>query len=742
EAFTRALTQYKEYLCEFWYTAKTLDDSKIWVSTPTVELEETYVSTPLEMLLGLITYLIQVEASDGSNHLVFRWEISGLDQISNKDTTILYSLANRVKVNYVKLIWEDKIQKLNKATREKVVPCPSVYNWALKPNQTKGPPFTDHVKAICNLDVHVDSKAPKPSSQTKEVPQGKKPRAKKTQSSLVKDKSPSHPSPPILVVGEMHKEAQQAAGGPTSLGATSKEGAYPQLSNGHDALADSTTKADHGLSATNDSIPTQQGMDEGTKNNYIDHIFVGTNPSVLVDQTKSARDGLKTAHTDSGINEESRADEISKKIKLEDLSDLLKDTRSALFTPNSPQDKPIIVLDESEEEETGKDEDTYTTSHNIPKDTTKDKLEQQKAKAREEVVSLKARPSYLDINQLTEILVTSLKPKLSKLLALRDFVSCLPTELKELPLKFTTLSGDIKELKQHVHDMEIELPRDLKEIPTKLETFTSTISSLTSQMLKRRKSSKIINFDVLTQKGPISLKVHREDKTSKAISNVKVTSLHLAECREVVQACPDSKEKGWKTIYGLIMTRMEYLDQTEKELKIDFNKPLKEQYPLNELNDLANNKRKRTGDSTNHSRSTKKHKSSVQHEEEKVYKAGKRLLYVKKNKPISLEKGASKVGIEVQQLSLKDCTTRSTETSDGLAAILTQLNNLMIEIKKVNKKVYAAQVGCELRKGPDYTKDCPLKEEGETLKEAYYTVFSAPYQPGGQYRAVGPGFYQ
>ncbi|GKB61934.1 hypothetical protein Tco_0918120 [Tanacetum coccineum] len=37
--------------------------------------------------------------------------------------------------------------------------------------------------------------------------------------------------------------------------------------------------------------------------------------------------------------------------------------------------------------------------------------------------------------------------------------------------------------------------------------------------------------------------------------------------------------------------------------------------------------------------------------------------------------------------------TRSTETSDGLAAIQTQLNNLGREIKKVNEKVYAAQVG-------------------------------------------------
>ncbi|GKC23393.1 zf-CCHC domain-containing protein, partial [Tanacetum coccineum] len=54
---------------------------------------------------------------------------------------------------------------------------------------------------------------------------------------------------------------------------------------------------------------------------------------------------------------------------------------------------------------------------------------------------------------------------------------------------------------------------------------------------------------------------------------------------------------------------------------------------------------------------------------------------------------------------------RSTETSNGLATIQAQLNNLRREIKKVNEKVYAAQ-------------------------------FGEPYQPGGQYRAAGPGFYQ
>ncbi|GJU38172.1 zf-CCHC domain-containing protein [Tanacetum coccineum] len=85
--------------------------------------------------------------------------------------------------------------------------------------------------------------------------------------------------------------------------------------------------------------------------------------------------------------------------------------------------------------------------------------------------------------------------------------------------------------------------------------------------------------------------------------------------------------------------------------------------------------------------------------------------------------------------------SRSTETSDGLAAIQAQLNNLGREIKKVNEKVYAAQVGCEQCKGPHYTKDCPLKEEGKTLKEAYYTQFGGPFQGGG-YRAAALGFYQ
>ncbi|GJU12989.1 hypothetical protein Tco_1135385 [Tanacetum coccineum] len=176
----------------------------------------------------------------------------GLDQISNKDATILYCLANGVQVYYAKIIWEDLIHKLNKKTREKIVPYPRFISLLLEHMA----PNYDNEELTINptqvFNVPVDSKARKYSSLFEEVPQGKKPRAriglrrkqsskhiskstteasksqyghskKETKSSSAMDTSPSHPSPPTPVVGEMHKEAQQAAGGPTSLGATNEE---------------------------------------------------------------------------------------------------------------------------------------------------------------------------------------------------------------------------------------------------------------------------------------------------------------------------------------------------------------------------------------------------------------------------------------------------------------------------------------------------------------------------------------
>ncbi|GKB43098.1 hypothetical protein Tco_0888040 [Tanacetum coccineum] len=93
-----------------------------------------------------------------------------------------------------------------------------------------------------------------------------------------------------------------------------------------------------------------------------------------------------------------------------------------------------------------------------------------------------------------------------------------------------------------------------------------------------------------------------------------------------------------------------------------------------------------------------------------------------------------------QKWNIRTSSLRSTETSDGLAAIQVQLNNLGREVRKVNEKVYVTQVGCEQCKGPHYTKDCSLKDEGKTLEEAYYTQFGGPFQGGGYRTHLVSGF--
>ncbi|GJZ11429.1 hypothetical protein Tco_0546188, partial [Tanacetum coccineum] len=232
----------------------------------------------------------------------------------------------------------------------------------------------------------------------------------------------------IIIKLKKKQREKQATGGPTSLGVTSEESTNPQLSSdmstfnlnkpifsayfiihsesasGCDASADSTAKADPRLSALNDSIPQQQGMDEGTKNTSYDHIFA--------------------------VEEE----ETSNTIKLEDLAKLVSHVQPSFKNPDSPEDDPVIVMDDSDEDE---DDEVHATENVETKDT---------------LVSKSSSPSSL------------------------------PTKMKDLPSKFDELTEEVKGLKKQVHELEIELPGDLKEISTKLEDFIKTVTSLTSQV--------------------------------------------------------------------------------------------------------------------------------------------------------------------------------------------------------------------------------------------------------------------
>ncbi|GJZ78824.1 hypothetical protein Tco_0643661 [Tanacetum coccineum] len=317
------------------------------------------------------------------------------------------------------------------------------------------------------------------------------------------DISPSHPSPPTPVVGEMHKEAQQSAGGPTSLGATSEEGSHPQLS---------SAEADPGISATSDFVPKKQGA-----------------------------------------NETSRADDISRKVKLEDLLDILKDTRSSFFTPDSLTDEPIIVLDESEEdEEVAKDKDTEDT--------------------------LVLPPLSLKLTQIQELmaqvhLLQSQKEELEQAKTL-DSLPCLLHKVTETFNRFSTkvdnasgatslhvfLAGqttdspaegekNTKYAGTNFRDEFIDLLG--KDVLTQYYTKKLLFDKYYDKMLKRQKNPKITNCEVLTKKGPITLNIYREDGSDEVFSNLKVSDLHSEKWREVLQACSYKNEKGWKIIYDL-----------------------------------------------------------------------------------------------------------------------------------------------------------------------------------------------
>ncbi|GJW12983.1 hypothetical protein Tco_0017116 [Tanacetum coccineum] len=212
---------------------------------------------------------------------------------------------------------------------------------------------------------------------------------------------------------------------------------HSEFASGNDASAASTAEADPGNSA-----PT-------------------TDPYVLADQTKSFSEGLETVLTQpiTGKGANSVASQIEEdttsKIKLEDLAKLVSHVQPSFKDPDSPKDVPVIVVDDSDEDE---DDEVHATKNVETKDTLVPKF---------------SSPMSSQIQDLT-----------NQILSTHDFSSSLPTELKDLLFKFNDLTEEVKGLKDQVHNVENELPGDLKEIPPKLEDFTKTVTSLTSQVVE------------------------------------------------------------------------------------------------------------------------------------------------------------------------------------------------------------------------------------------------------------------
>ncbi|GJR32726.1 hypothetical protein Tco_1108958 [Tanacetum coccineum] len=266
EPFTRSPNMYKEYLADFWYSAKALENSKISFFVPTGGIYGK---------VGVNTFRNAI----GTHYLPHSSEYvapPSIDIVRPWFKTIEYGETVPIKGTLKKSLLppkEDIIINLKEGYRDgEVTPYPtqlfSVNNWVLKPNQPEEPLFIDHMLAICNAAEQVIFKAPKPSFNAERVPQGTKPRAKpghkkhstsskqpsvsskeatkggfskapigskighlkrKKESSSTMDSNPSQTSASTPVVAEMHKEDQQATGVPTSLGVTSEARANPYV---------------------------------------------------------------------------------------------------------------------------------------------------------------------------------------------------------------------------------------------------------------------------------------------------------------------------------------------------------------------------------------------------------------------------------------------------------------------------------------------------------------------------------
>ncbi|GJU50729.1 hypothetical protein Tco_1220284 [Tanacetum coccineum] len=65
----------------------------------------------------------------------------------------------------------------------------------------------------------------------------------------------------------------------------------------------------------------------------------------------------------------------------------------------------------------------------------------------------------------------------------------------------------------------------------------------------------------------------------------------------------------------------------------------------------------------------------------------------------------------------------SSSNADGLAAIVSKLDNLGRDMKKLKENIHAIQVRCQICKGPHLDKECPINEEVEQLEEVMYGEF-------------------
>ncbi|GKD64144.1 hypothetical protein Tco_1306252 [Tanacetum coccineum] len=331
ELFTRSPNMYKEYLAEFWYSAKALENSKVSFSVPTGGIYgEVGVNTFRNAIGAYYLPHSSEYVAPPFIGIVRPWfkTIGYGETVLAKGTlkkSLLlpprWSLVNEINIDYANIFWEDIIIKLNKIHREKFVPYTRFLSLLMMHKMKEGYRDGEVTPYPTQLSQWY-LKLPSPlimlrgfsKEQSLELNLDTRSIQLLQNNHLCPAKRQQKTSASTPVVTKMHKEDQQSA-------------------LGYDASADSTIEANLGLSACNDYLPQQQGIDKGTKNTLFDHLFAGTD-----------------LHA-SSIARQVKEEEASRTIKLEDMTKLVSHVQPSFKDLDSPKDDPIIVVDDSDEDE-------------------------------------------------------------------------------------------------------------------------------------------------------------------------------------------------------------------------------------------------------------------------------------------------------------------------------------------------------------------------------------------------------
>ncbi|GJU50023.1 hypothetical protein Tco_1219578, partial [Tanacetum coccineum] len=85
----------------------------------------------------------------------------------------------------------------------------------------------------------------------------------------------------------------------------------------------------------------------------------------------------------------------------------------------------------------------------------------------------------------------------------------------------------------------------------------------------------------------------------------------------------------------------------------------------------------------------------------------------------------------------------SSISSEVIATIVSKLDILGRDMKKLKETVHAIQVGCQTCRGAHLDKECPLNKEVKSMEEVKYGKFrrSSPFSNRAKYRVGPPGYY-